>query len=31
MRQGDIFWACALVTQLTIKNGEPMFEVEYKD
>ncbi len=31
MRHGDVFRACAVVTQLTIKNGEPLFEVEYKD
>jgi hypothetical protein len=23
--------ACAVVTQLTIENGEPLFEVEYED
>ena len=28
---GDVFWACMVVTQLTIKNGEPLFEVEYAD
>ena len=28
---GDVFRACAVVTQLTIKNGEPLFEVEYED
>ncbi len=26
---GDVFRACAVVTQLTIENGEPLFEVEY--
>ncbi len=31
MRHGDVFRACAVVTQLTIKNGEPLFKVEYKD
>jgi hypothetical protein len=31
MRHGDVFQACAVVTQLTIENGEPLFEVEYKD
>jgi hypothetical protein len=31
MRHGGVFWACAVVTQLTIKTGEPLFEVEYKD
>ena len=28
---GDVFRACAVVTQLTIENGEPLFEVEYED
>ncbi len=28
---GDVFLACAVVTQLTIENGEPLFEVEYED
>ena len=28
---GDVFRACAVVTQLTIKNDEPLFEVEYGD
>jgi hypothetical protein len=28
---GDVFQACAVVTQLTIENGEPLFEVEYTD
>jgi hypothetical protein len=28
---GDVFRACAVITQLTIKNGEPLFEVEYTD
>jgi hypothetical protein len=27
----DVFWACAMLKQLTVKNGEPLFEVEYKD
>jgi hypothetical protein len=31
MRHGDVFRACAVVTQLTIESGEPLFEVEYKD
>jgi hypothetical protein len=30
MQHGDVFWACAVVTQLTIKNGEPLFDVEYE-
>jgi hypothetical protein len=28
---GDVFQTCAVVTQLTIENGEPLFEVEYAD
>jgi hypothetical protein len=28
---GDVFWACAVVTQLTIEHGKPLFEVEYTD
>ncbi len=31
MWHGDVFRACAVVTQLTIKNGEPLFKVEYED
>ena len=31
MRHGKVFRACAVVTQLTIENGEPLFEVEYED
>jgi hypothetical protein len=31
MQHGNVFQACAVVTQLTIKNGELLFEVEYKD
>ncbi len=31
MRHGEVFWAYAVVTQLTIENGEPLFEVEYED
>jgi len=31
MRHGDVFRACAVVTQLTIENGEPLSEVEYED
>ncbi len=31
MRHGHVFRACAVVTQLTIDNGEPLFEVEYED
>ena len=29
--QGEVFCACAVVTQLTIDDGEPLFEVEYED
>jgi hypothetical protein len=29
MRHGDVFRACAVVTQLTAENGEPLLEVEY--
>jgi hypothetical protein len=28
---GDVFRACTVVTQLTIENGELLFEVEYAD
>jgi hypothetical protein len=28
---GGVFRACAVITQLTIENGEPLFEVEYED
>jgi hypothetical protein len=31
MRHGDVFRACAVLTQLTVENGEPLFEVEYED
>jgi hypothetical protein len=31
MMHGDVFRACAVVTQLTIQDGEPLFEVEYGD
>jgi hypothetical protein len=31
VRHGKVFRVCAVVTQLTIENGEPLFEVEYKD
>jgi hypothetical protein len=30
-RHGDVFRACAVITQLAIKHGEPLFSVEYKD
>ena len=28
---GSVFYACAVITQLAIANGEPLFEVEYGD
>ena len=28
---GTVFYACAVITQLSIANGEPLFEVEYGD
>jgi len=28
---GSVFYACAVITQLAIMNGEPLFEVEYGD
>jgi hypothetical protein len=31
MWHSNVFQVCAVVTQLTIENGEPLFEVEYKD
>jgi hypothetical protein len=31
MMHGDVFRASAVVTQLTIQDGEPLFEVEYGD
>jgi hypothetical protein len=31
MIHGDVFRACAVVTQLTIQDGELLFEVEYGD
>jgi hypothetical protein len=31
MMHGDVFRACAVVLQLTIQDGEPLFEVEYED
>ena len=31
LQHGMVFRACAVVTQLTIENGEPLFEVEYND
>jgi hypothetical protein len=31
MMHGDVFRVCVVVTQLTIQDGEPLFEVEYGD
>ncbi len=31
LRHGDVFRACAVVTQLTINEGDRLFEVEYGD
>jgi hypothetical protein len=28
---GTVLYACAVITQLSIVNGEPLFEVEYGD
>jgi hypothetical protein len=28
---GEVFWACAILTQLTIEQGEPLFSVVYED
>ncbi len=30
-RHEDVFWVCAVITQLTIEHGEPLFVVEYGD
>jgi hypothetical protein len=30
-RHEDVIRACAVVTQLTMENGEMLFEVEYED
>ena len=30
-KHGNVFQTCVVMTQLTIKNGEPLFEVEYTD
>jgi hypothetical protein len=30
-RHGDVFWACAVITQLTIEHGELLSVVEYRD
>jgi hypothetical protein len=29
MVHGTFFYTCAVITQLTIANGEPLVEVEY--
>ena len=31
MQNGSVFYACAVISQLAIENGEPLFEVEYGD
>ncbi len=31
MRHSNVFRACGVATQLTIKNGELLFKVEYED
>jgi hypothetical protein len=31
LRHGKVFWACAVMTQLIIENGEPLFPVDYED
>ena len=31
MMHGDVFWACTVVTQLTIQDGALLFEVKYED
>jgi len=28
---GDVFRACAVITQLMLENGEPLFQVDYSD
>jgi hypothetical protein len=30
-RHGEVFRACAVLTQLTLEQGEPLFSVEYED
>ncbi len=29
LHHGDVFWACMVLTQLAIDDGEVLFEVEY--
>ena len=31
MKHGTVFYACAVITQLAVVNGEPLFEVGYGD
>ena len=31
LHHGNVFCACTVVTQLTIENGEPLFEVKYSE
>ena len=31
VRHSSIFWAVAVITQLNIENGQPLFDVEYYD
>jgi hypothetical protein len=31
MQHDKVLRVCAVVTQLTIENGEPLFKMEYKD
>jgi hypothetical protein len=31
MQHGSVFYACAVISQHAIENGEPLFEVEYGD
>jgi hypothetical protein len=30
-QHGQVLRVCAIVTQLAIENGEPLFQVDYKD
>lgn len=30
-KHGDVFRACAILTQLAIKNGELLYQVDYDD
>jgi len=31
LKHSSVFYACAVITQLTVANEEPLFEVEYGD